>query len=335
MNLSSFSTEPTAAAVVDLADDWRPAIAPPQICSRIRHLTRTYVTPEHLRDRLEDLPQQFSRPQPRPWQPVAWAAISPAQVQGIELTVFCQILAGAINTEAPIRDYTQASRQYLEHFYPDMARFVGGVVHPNGSLTPGLWEIEEKRHTPALQRLYAQLAGEPLKPVPHTARPYTPGGCARSDLYRHGLHRTATEYGAACLYLWLMAHTTGPLQQVLGELLIDEINHMCKFWGFGVWAYPDVSLGKNMVVLGQALVRKLRQRQLQGSLAHTLRRMMGVLAWQHWSTANRLTLLYSFDQMMRVLWRWHSSLTPSYLDRLFGQNPLIKPARLEPPATIT
>ena len=42
-----------------------------------------------------------------------------------------------------------------------------------------------------------------------------------------------------CLYLWLMSHTTGTLQQVRGELLQDEINHLTKFWGMGMWLYPD------------------------------------------------------------------------------------------------
>ncbi|MBD0334740.1 MAG: ferritin-like domain-containing protein [Cyanobacteria bacterium Co-bin13] len=292
-----------------------------QVCQRIRSLVRQYVTPNHLHERLQDLPAQFARPQPRPWPIIAWSAVQPDQVKGIDLKTFCQVLSGTIDTEAPIRNYTQASRQYLAPFYADMARFVGGTAGPDGTLiSPGLWEIEEKRHTPALLRLHTQLSGQRLTPTPHSARPYTPSADLRTDLYRHGLHRIATEYGAACLYLWLMAHSTGTLQQVLGELLVDEINHMTNFWGFGVWAYPDVSLGKNLSVLSQAVVQKMCDRTLQGSLFHTLRRMIGVLAWEQWSLTNRMTCLYTFDQVMRVLWRWHHDLTPSYLNDLFGQN---------------
>ena len=40
----------------------------------------------------------------------------------------------------------------------------------------------------------------------------------------------------------ILTQTTGALQQVLRELLIDEINHMTKFWGFGCWAYPEASV---------------------------------------------------------------------------------------------
>jgi hypothetical protein len=305
----------------DLAGLWQPPLSPRLANQRIAALTRRYVTVEHLCDRLADLPHQFQNPQPRRWNPVNWADISPDQISGIGLDAFCAILLGTINTEAPIRGYTQASRQYLEHFYPQMAQFVGGTVDAAGQvIKPGLWEREEKRHTPVLTMLYHRLSGERPHPVPHSARPYTPSENPRADLYRHGLHRIATEYGAACLYLWMMAYTTGPLQAALGELLIDEINHMTKFWGFGRWAYPDTGLGMIAGTLAHAMVKKWQQPHLQGSLIHTLRRMTAELAWERWSLSHRLTFLYTFDQVMRVLWRWERSLTPAYLAELFGPN---------------
>ncbi len=303
----------------DLAGPWSPSLSVHQVRRRIAALTRRYVTVEHLRDRLADLPHQFQYPQPRRWTPVTWGAIASDQVSGIPLETFCAILIGTINTESPIRGYTQASRQYLAHFHPPMAQFVGGTVDAIGQVTtPGLWELEEKRHTPALTALYRQLSGERPTPLPHAARPYTPSGDPSADLYRHGLHRIATEYGATCLYLWMMAYTTGPLQAVLGELLIDEINHMSKFWGFGRWAYPGRGLGKITGTLTQAMVQKWRQPHLQGSLIHTLRRMADELAWGQWSPSHRLTLFYTFSRVMGVLWRWDRSLTSPYLDGLFG-----------------
>lgn len=309
-----------ASSQTDLAGAWCPALTPIQIQRRIAALTRCYVTVEHLRERLEDLPCQLRSPQPRSWSPMLWAAIAPDQVIGMRVETFCQILAGTINTEAPIHGYTQASRQYLEQHYPPMARFVGGTVDGDGkSLSLGLWEREEKRHTPALVALYTRLAGAKPQITPHPARPYTPGLNGRTDLYRHGLHRIATEYGATCLYLWMMAYTTGPLQAVLGELLMDEINHMTKFWGFGRWAYPSAGLGTVALTLMQATVKKLRNPCAQGSLVHTLRRMMAELAWPQWSLTHRLTLIYSFDQVMRVLWRWDQSLCQSYLEDLLGE----------------
>ncbi|MGF1569787.1 MAG: ferritin-like domain-containing protein [Nodosilinea sp.] len=317
MTALSFST----AVQTDLAGPWSPTLSAADLRQRLATLTQRYVTIEHLQDRLEDLPQQFQVPRPRRWMPVAWSAIGPDQVSALPLATCGQILLGAINTEAPIHDYTQASRQYLEQFYPQMAQFVGGTVDSAGHpLTLGLWEREEKRHTPTLATLYTRLLGEPPQPIPHLARPYTPGQDGREDLYRHGLHRIATEYGAACLYLWMMAYTTGPLQAALGELLIDEINHMTKFWGFGRWAYPSAGLGQVAITLGKAMVQKLRQPSLQGSLAHTLRRMMGELAWPHWSLTHRFTFLYTADQIMRVLWQWDRTLSQPYLNDLFGHN---------------
>ncbi len=295
---------------------------------RIRHLAHGYLTVAHLRDRLEDLPQQFQHPQIRPWQPLPWREVSADQLQGIDRTTFCALLKGTIDTEAPIRDYTATSRQYLEHLYPAMAEFVGGKVDNGGTpLTVGLWEREEKRHTPTLIKLYTLLQGEPPPVTPHQARPHSPNEDPHGALYRHGLHRVATEYGATCLYLWMMAYTTGPLQQVLAELLIDEINHMTKFWGFGQWAYPDSGLGKISRTLGQSLIQKVRHPTASGSLIHTLRRMMTELAWEQWSVAQRLALIYSFEQVMKRLWCWHRTLTPTDLNRLFG--PPIVPSKLQ------
>jgi AcrR family transcriptional regulator len=289
---------------------------------RIRALVDQYVTTDHLRDRLEDLPNQLDNPHLRPWRPLPWAQVGPDQLVGIDPAVFCQILAGAIDTEAPIRGYTQSSRQYLSALYPAMARFVGGTVDGQGQLVElGLWEREEKRHTPALIKLYRCLSGEAPTVRPHVARPYAPHADARADLYRHGLHRVATEYGAACLYLWMMAHCHGPLQTVLSELLVDEINHMTKFWGFGRWAYPQASVATVGHTLTQALVRKLRRPSTQGSLAHTLRRMASELGWSHWSWQQRTTFIYTLDQVMRRLWQWNRTLTPEYLNGLFGPGP--------------
>ena len=214
------------------------------LCDRIRQLVQHFVAPPQLQVHLEDLPRQFAHPRPRPWSPIAWPTIAPSQVKGLSLATYCRVLVGSINTEAPIHGYTQASRQYLQRFHPEMAAFVGGQVDATGqSPALGLWELEEKRHTPALVALHLRLAGHKPELHPHRARPYTPGGDPRADLFRHGLHRIATEYGATCLYLWIMAHSHGPLGEVLAELTRDEVNHMTKFWGFGRWAYPRTGLG--------------------------------------------------------------------------------------------
>jgi hypothetical protein len=287
--------------------------------TRITTLGEQYLSLPVLQDRLEDLPQQFHHPQARPWPTLPWQTIHPDQVVGIELDVFVALLQGIIKTEAPIRGYTQASRQYLEPLYPQMARFVGGTVDATGKLLElGLWEKEERRHAPALLKVYQQLTGNKPLITPHQARGHRSSLDLQRNLYCHGLNRVATEYGATCLYLWMMAHTTGPLQAILAELLIDEINHMTKFWGFGVWAFPDTGLVKIGGILGTALVQRWQNHQSQGSLVHTLRRMTQELHWSSWSLLNQASFIYTFDWVMRRLWCWHQGLKPDYLRDLFG-----------------
>ncbi len=285
-----------------------------QTQQRIRSLIDKYLAVEKLHDRLQDLPIQFQNPQPRPWKLIDWQTINRNQIIGIEPEVFLSILIGAMDTEAPIRGYTQTSRQYLEKLHPHMARFVGGTIDEDDKLLElGLWEKEERQHTPALIKVYTQLTNEKITAKHRTVRGYLPTDDPDEDLYRHGLHRIATEYGATCLYLWLMAHTTGALQDVLEELAQDEINHMTKFWGFGVWAFPNTGLMR----IGRTLIKTRSPNYQRNNLIRTLRRMMATLNWNAWSLNNKTTLLFTFSHTMYCLWTWNNTLTPKYLQTLF------------------
>lgn len=304
-------------ASFDLAGNWQAGMETKAVQQRIRHLIRHYLSVEHLSNRLEDLPQQFNNPRVRPWQKINWQAISPEQIVGIELDVFLKILMGAINTEAPIRDYTQASRQYLKAIHPPMAKFVGGSIAPDGSFEElGLWEKEERQHTPALSHIYSQLAGEKPLVNPHNARSFKAVDDSRSALYRHGIHRVATEYGATCLYLWMMAHTTGVLQQVLQELLIDEVNHMTKFWGFGCWLYSEASVRKTRWMLLKSSGGRLGYQRDRSHLFGTLHRMSKTLAWSDWSWANRRTFAVTCWQVLQQMQVWLQTLKQQELENL-------------------
>ncbi|MEO0686577.1 MAG: hypothetical protein AAFY76_16440, partial [Cyanobacteria bacterium J06649_11] len=281
---------------------------------RINYLVKHYLAKEKLSQRLQELPSQFNQPQARPWKPIDWQSINKEQVTGIDLQVFLSILVGAMDTEAPIRGYTQTSRQYLQKLHPQMAQYVGGIINENGKLIePGLWEKEERQHTPALIKVYQQLTGEKITPKLRTVRGYLPTDNPYEDLYRHGLHRIATEFGATCLYLWLMAHTTGALQDILEQLAIDEINHMTKFWGFGVWCYPDTSAIK----ISKTLLKTRHQNYKRNSLIRTLKRMMRILKWNFWSFGNKSSLLFTFTSAIHQIWIWNNTLTPTYLNEIF------------------
>ena len=118
----------------DLAGQFYPSPNYRQIQTRINRLVNCYITEKQLNDRLQDLPIQFENPQPRAWKAIDWQAIDCVQIISVEPTIFLSILAGTIDTEAPIRGYTQTNRQYLEKMYPKMAHFVGGKVIQSGPI---------------------------------------------------------------------------------------------------------------------------------------------------------------------------------------------------------
>ena len=299
----------------DLAGEMRSHPSYLQVQGRICTLVDNYLAPEKLQQRIQDLPLQFQNPLSRPWKHINWQAINCDQVIGIDIAVFLSILKGSLDTEAPIRGYTQTSRQYLEKLHPKMAHFVGGVVDENQELIEiGLWEKEERQHTPALLKVYQLLTNEKITPLFRQVRGYLPTDNVREDLYRHGLHRIATEYGATCLYIWLMAHTTGALQDVFEQLVIDEINHMTKFWGFGVWMYPDTSIFSVIVIL----LKTRHQSYARNNLRRTLQRMMQTLNWEVWTLSNKMTLIFTCVYTMLRLLRWNNKLTREYLCKLFA-----------------
>ena len=50
-----------------------------QLQHQLRSLIDRHLSGEHFHDRLQDLPIQFSNPQPRPWQTIDWQAIERQQ----------------------------------------------------------------------------------------------------------------------------------------------------------------------------------------------------------------------------------------------------------------
>ena len=280
----------------------------------IRSLIAEYLNPVILNTKLRELPQQFDCPQPRKWARIEWQNLNCDQIVGIEPQLFLAILKGAIDTEAPIRDYTQTSRQYLAPMHPQMATFVGGSVDEIGKHSKGIWELEECRHAPALLRVYRQLSGEKIELTFKQVRPYQPTSRPDCDLYRHGLHRIFTEYGATCLYLWLMGHSKGTLRQILGELVCDEVNHLIKFWGFGIWLYPCPKGYRFLRGCQQLLPR----RSSGNNLLTTYRRMMSVLQWQDWTWQHRWQIVTTFLLVMQQLLAWHYALKLTDLNQFFG-----------------
>lgn len=218
-------TLPTPSAPTDLAGDLQASPNLWQMRSRVHHLINRYLAFTELDARLDELPHQFLSPQARPWQRIHWKLIDRNQIIGIDPDIFLAILQGATDTEAPIRDYTQTSRQYLEPIHPLMA-----------------------------------------------------------------------------------------------ELVQDEVNHMTKFWGFGLWLFPESHLRRTAHIL-----RVVTQSQASTSvhrLRHTIDRMMGVLHWQAWPRQHRAELAMTFFSVLCRLHQWSDRLSQAHFNELLGASPI-------------
>ena len=288
-----------------------------QIRARMNHLINHYMSVDRLSDHLSDLPTQFSQPHTRHWEPINWQAINPTQIIGVDLKVFTLVLSGATEIEAPIRDYSRESWQYLQALHPEMAHFVGGLRHDDGSLqTPGVWEKEERQHAPAFSKIYHQLSGEKLQPKPNSVTGYSPTEAPWEAVQDHLISRISTEWGASAVYLWLMAHSTGALQQAIAQPFQDEVNHLAKFWGFSRWAF-GASYGKQLQGSTRNLFSLAKHHQEERTHGNKL------LHSGHSTKelAHAIELTFSLMRVMVRLRNWNLELSPSYLRHLFGASP--------------
>ncbi|MBW4574365.1 MAG: hypothetical protein KME08_03685 [Aphanothece sp. CMT-3BRIN-NPC111] len=278
---------------------------------RINYLVERYLSIDILSARLADLPTQFENPHQRPWEPIDWQAITPEQIIGVDPALFISVIAGAAEIETPIRAYARESWGYLQSAHPPMARFMGGIFTTDGSpLEVGLWEKEERQHGPAFRKIYQQLTGEKLQPKPNSVEGYQASENLREDVYKHAISRMTTEWGATSVYLWLMAHSTGALQQAIAQPMQDEVNHLAKMWGISYWAFGDSYITR-LRGTSKNLISLFKHHQGERTHSNDMLQLTYAL--------HAVELTFTFVRVMVQLHRWNQTLLPGDLEQLFGQ----------------
>jgi hypothetical protein len=113
--------------------------------------------------------------------------------------------------------------------------------------------------------------------------------------------------------LWLMAHSTGALQQAIAQPFQDEVNHLAKFWGFSRWAfagsYYDRVKGSMKSLL--TLAKHHRGERTEGN------NLVGKA-----TTVDAIELAFVFSRVMVRVRTWNRELSHTLLTHLFGQSPL-------------
>ncbi|MEM6447507.1 MAG: hypothetical protein AAF704_13230 [Cyanobacteria bacterium P01_D01_bin.123] len=281
---------------------------------RINTLLDRYVAIDALSDCLSGIQAQFDAPQARRWERFKLRQIHPDQIIGIRPELFVQVLASAAEVEDPIRDYARESYHYLQPIHPQMARFMGGDIAPDGkAIALGVWEREERQHGPLFRKLHEKLSGQILQVVPNTVDGYQASTHPVEQAHRHTLGRISTEWGALSVYLWLMAHSTGELQQAIAQPLQDEIGHLAKFWGFSRWAFAAGFLHQLSGTTRNLL--RLSQHH-RGERTHG----QDLFAMHLDRLQPSVEIGFTLARVMVYMRAWNRELTGSYLRHLFGGN---------------
>ncbi len=314
----------TIQTMSDLTGQCCPDI-PTYLCirGRLNQLIATYLTPDILSACLTDLPVQFTQPHQRPWGKVNWKEIHHSQIKGIAPELFVQILAGAAEIESPIRSYSRESWDYMQSLHEPMAHFLGGMYGEDQSIqVVGIWEKEERQHCPALCKMYLQLTGQKLTVKPNTVQGYVPGETPWLDASHHLFARISTEWSAIAVYLWLMAHSTGALQNAIAQLLQDEVNHLAKFWGFSRWAFSGSFATRFQKSAGHilALAHHHKGDRSHGNEILSLPTLIQKAPFA-------VELGFAFLRVMVWVRSWDKELSRSFLQHLFGPAPDMSSAR--------
>jgi len=283
-----------------------------QTRSRINYLIEHYCSLHTLSEQLYDLPSQFETPHQRAWQRINWNAIVPDQIIGIDRKLFLSVLVGAVEIETPIRAYSEESWHYFQGVHPQMANFMGGVRDANSEVVEvSIWEKEERQHAPVFSKIYQQLSGETLQPKPNSVQEFHPTANAIAEVYMHTVNRISTEWSAVSVYLWLMAHSTGELQNAIAQPLQDEIGHLAKFWGFSCWAFNDSFMNKIGNATGQ-LLSLLNHHRHERSNSDEILQTNGLIY--------AVELGFTFTRVLAQLHQWHRNLKADHLQLLFGES---------------
>lgn len=257
------------------------------------------------------MPQQFITPKQRAWEKLDWNAVNPEQIIGVDTNLFISIIAASAEIEAPIRSYAEISRNYLENIHPGMSSFVGGKYDKNGQLIEiGVWEKEERQHGPIFARLYQQLVGKKLQVKANSIKELPQSSNSLKNLYKHAIRRITTEWSAVSMYLWLMAHSTGALQQAIAQPLQDEVNHLAKFWGMTRWGFGDFTLQRSAKMIKQ-FFNMFEHHQGDRTTSNNIIQLNNLYYG--------VELIYVLARVLRQLSDWDVNLQKPLLQTLFGE----------------
>ncbi|OUC11848.1 MAG: hypothetical protein B0A82_25390 [Alkalinema sp. CACIAM 70d] len=285
-NLTQYSSHNVLNENRDIAGSW---VSHPNyfhIRARITTLLDRYLSSEHLSHHLAHFTEPVEYNYSCPWGATPLHVSN--QVIGIDRELFVQVLTSLMRVE-PISD--ECVSACLEEWLQTT------------KMTESLPPI-----APHIQKALKELLG----------LDYLANGLPQ-QLY----HRITHTGSAIAIYFWLMAHSTGELQQAIVHLLQSEIYQLARVWGLSRWALGDkflVQLQRSqqefLAPFDQAHEPSQDQAQDQTSSEKS----------SHSSSASipllqrlpiTIELTFTFLQVMVRLQEWNRQLHPIALRSLF------------------
>ena len=116
--------------------------------------------------------------------------------------------------------------------------------------------------------------------------------------------------------MWLMAHSTGALQNAIAQLLQDEVNHLAKFWGFSRWAFSG-SFAKRFQKSAGHILGLAQHHKSDRSHGNEVMSLPNIAQQAPYA----VELSFTFLRVMVWVRGWDRELSRSFLHHLFGPSP--------------
>lgn len=287
-----------------------------QIRERINYPIKKYLSAGVLYSYLHNFYLSFGTSYNKPHhQSIDWQKINLEQVIGISDNLFIDKIISAAKLDTQTYDFDIELQAYLQAVNPQITYFLETnsyqtSIERNSKFIVNKIDPNDKdRQSYLFRQVYKKLTGNELKLPEYTVKNYELKGNLKEEMYNHALNHIVNKWNAISIYIWLMAHSTGELQQLIVQPLQNEINYLVKFWAISYWAFSDSfisHLQKRTQNLTDLIQREERHEKQQDEV-------LEINCALHF-----VEVTFTFTSVMIQLYQWHKTLEDIYLENLFA-----------------
>ncbi len=283
-----------------------------QTRERVNYLIRHYLSAGILYSHLHNFYTSLKTPYSRHHhQSLNWQNINFKQVIGVSNDLFINKIISAAKLEMKCHDSETEIRAYLQAVNPRISCFLESISPPSKpkSIFDRTSRRKEYKKSDLFRKIYQRLTANELNIQYGSVKTYKLKGHLKEEIYNNALNNIVDQWNAISTYIWLMAHSTGELQELMLQPLQNEVNYLVKFWSISYWAFSH-SFISSLQKRTQKLTDLIRREEKQEKHKNEILELNSALHF--------VEVTFTFTSVMMQLYQWHKTLDDTYLENLFA-----------------